>query len=42
MYVPGIDQRKINKVSSVNVDTAVLDLEDGVALSKKVQCTCIG
>ena len=42
MYVPGMDQRKINKVSSLKLDTAVLDLEDGVALNKKVQCTCIG
>jgi citrate lyase subunit beta-like protein len=37
MYVPGMDQRKLNKVSSLNVDTAVLDIEDGVAVNQKAK-----
>ena len=39
MYVPGTDQRKMEKVRSLNVDSAVLDLEDGVALNQKVGCS---
>lgn len=35
LYVPGNDLRKINKVRSVDVDCAVLDCEDGVAINKK-------
>lgn len=35
LYVPGNDLRKIHKVRSVNVDCAVLDCEDGVAMSMK-------
>ncbi|XP_076357687.1 citramalyl-CoA lyase, mitochondrial-like [Tachypleus tridentatus] len=35
LYVPGDDERKIKKVPTLNVDCAVLDCEDGVALSKK-------
>ena len=35
LYVPGNDRRKIDKVRSVNVDCAVLDCEDGVALNMK-------
>lgn len=37
MYVPGTDRRKMEKVRSLNVDSAVLDLEDGVALNQKVE-----
>ena len=36
MYVPGTDRRKMDKVRSLDVDSAVLDLEDGVALNQKV------
>lgn len=36
LYVPGNDERKIRKLASLNVDCAVLDCEDGVALNKKV------
>ena len=39
MYVPGTDRRKMEKVRSLNVDSAVLDLEDGVALNQKVGCS---
>ena len=36
MYVPGSDERKIKKIPNLNADCIVLDLEDGVAVSKKV------
>ena len=36
MYVPGMDQRKMNKVPSLGVDTVVFDIEDGVAADQKV------
>ncbi|XP_029460361.1 citramalyl-CoA lyase, mitochondrial [Rhinatrema bivittatum] len=36
LYVPGNDERKIKKISSLDIDCAVLDCEDGVALNKKV------
>ncbi|GBN86219.1 Citramalyl-CoA lyase, mitochondrial [Araneus ventricosus] len=35
LYVPGHDRRKIEKLSNLNVDCAVLDCEDGVAANKK-------
>lgn len=37
LYCPGNDERKLRKLASLDVDCAVLDCEDGVALSKKVQ-----
>lgn len=37
LYVPGNDERKIEKVQSIDVDCVVLDCEDGVALNKKVR-----
>ncbi|XP_041128462.1 citramalyl-CoA lyase, mitochondrial [Polyodon spathula] len=37
LYVPGNDERKLRKLASLNVDCAVLDCEDGVALSKKAE-----
>lgn len=51
LYCPGNDERKLRKLASLHVDCAVLDCEDGVALSKKVcryilcvcgiqRCTC--
>ncbi|XP_030057207.1 citramalyl-CoA lyase, mitochondrial [Microcaecilia unicolor] len=36
LYVPGNDERKIRKIPSLDIDCAVLDCEDGVALNKKV------
>lgn len=36
LYCPGNDERKLKKLASLDVDCAVLDCEDGVALSKKV------
>lgn len=43
LYVPGNDEKKIKKIPSLNVDCAVLDCEDGVAVNKKVMawfCFC--
>ncbi|XP_012689510.1 citramalyl-CoA lyase, mitochondrial [Clupea harengus] len=37
LYVPGNDVRKLRKLTSLDVDCAVLDCEDGVALSKKAE-----
>lgn len=36
LYCPGNDERKLGKLALLDVDCAVLDCEDGVALSKKV------
>lgn len=36
LYVPADDEKKIRKIPSLNVDCAVLDCEDGVALNRKV------
>jgi len=36
MYVPANDNRKTEKVKSLNVDTVVFDIEDGVAMNQKV------
>ena len=35
LNVPGDDMKKIDKAITIPVDTVVLDLEDGVAPSKK-------
>jgi len=35
MYVPGNDDRKLNKISSLHADCICLDCEDGVAIDKK-------
>jgi len=35
MYVPGHDEKKIQKIKSLNADCVVLDLEDGVGYDKK-------
>lgn len=36
LYCPGNDERKLKKLATLDVDCAVLDCEDGVALTKKV------
>ena len=41
MYVPGMDQRKMDKVPSLGADTIVFDIEDGVAADQKVICNDI-
>ncbi|XP_068679194.1 citramalyl-CoA lyase, mitochondrial-like isoform X3 [Montipora capricornis] len=35
LYIPGNEQRKVSKASSLNSDCVVLDCEDGVAANKK-------
>ena len=35
MYVPGSDEAKIKKASALDLDSAILDLEDGVAFNQK-------
>jgi citrate lyase beta subunit len=35
LFMPGDDRRKIEKGASLNVDSIIMDLEDGVALSHK-------
>ena len=37
LYVPGNDERKLLKIPFLNVDCAVMDCEDGVALNRKVR-----
>lgn len=37
LYCPGNDERKLRKLATLDVDCAVLDCEDGVALSKKTE-----
>ncbi|KAM9850694.1 citramalyl-CoA lyase, mitochondrial [Aulostomus maculatus] len=37
LYCPGNDERKLRKLALLDVDCAVLDCEDGVALSKKTE-----
>ncbi|XP_026524720.1 citramalyl-CoA lyase, mitochondrial isoform X3 [Notechis scutatus] len=37
LYVPADDVRKIQKIPTLNVDCAVLDCEDGVALNRKAE-----
>ena len=37
MYVPACDERKTSKAASLNVDSTVFDLEDGVAANQKVR-----
>ncbi|XP_062507182.1 citramalyl-CoA lyase, mitochondrial-like [Corticium candelabrum] len=35
LYVPGNDERKIRKAAATDVDSVVLDCEDGVAMNRK-------
>lgn len=35
LFMPGDDRRKIEKAASLNVDSIIMDLEDGVAFSQK-------
>ncbi|XP_015219017.1 citramalyl-CoA lyase, mitochondrial isoform X2 [Lepisosteus oculatus] len=37
LYVPGNDERKMRKLASLDVDCAVFDCEDGVALNRKAE-----
>ena len=33
--IPGSEERKLNKIQTLDIDVAVLDLEDGVSLNRK-------
>ncbi|KAJ8315672.1 hypothetical protein KUTeg_007822 [Tegillarca granosa] len=35
LYVPGSDKNKLQKITSLDVDCAVMDCEDGVAMNRK-------
>ena len=35
MYIPGSDERKLQKIPSLGCDCAVLDMEDGVSQNRK-------
>ncbi|XP_077472646.1 citramalyl-CoA lyase, mitochondrial [Stigmatopora argus] len=37
LYCPGNDERKLRKLNTLDVDCAVLDCEDGVAMNKKTE-----
>ncbi len=37
LYMPGDDLHKIGKVTTLGVDCACMDMEDGVALNRKVE-----
>ena len=36
LYVPGNDERKLNKIPALDLDCVVMDCEDGVAINRKV------
>ena len=36
MYVPASDQKKVLKTTTLSVDSLIFDIEDGVAVNKKV------
>jgi len=36
LYVPGDDERKLQKIPTLNADCVILECEDGVALNRKV------
>jgi len=38
LYVPGDENKKVQKASGLDADVVVLDCEDGVAQSKKAEC----
>jgi citrate lyase beta subunit len=37
LFMPGGDRRKIEKASALSVDAIIMDLEDGVALNRKLE-----
>ncbi|MDK1081185.1 MAG: CoA ester lyase [Anaerolineae bacterium] len=41
LYMPGDERRKIEKASSLDVDCICMDMEDGVALSKKAEARAV-
>jgi citrate lyase subunit beta-like protein len=41
LYVPGDDRQKIKKAASLGVDCICMDMEDGVAISRKAQARAV-
>ncbi|MDZ4672731.1 MAG: CoA ester lyase [Phototrophicales bacterium] len=41
LFMPGDDRKKIEKGASMNVDSVIMDLEDGVALSRKSEARAV-
>ncbi|MFN8425356.1 MAG: aldolase/citrate lyase family protein [Anaerolineales bacterium] len=37
LYMPGDDRRKIQKATTLSVDSICMDMEDGVAANKKAE-----
>ena len=41
LYMPGDDRRKIEKATTLRVDSICMDMEDGVALNKKAEARAV-
>src|SRR5574339_1225460 len=41
LYMPGDDRRKIEKASPLGVDCVCMDMEDGVAISRKTEARAV-
>ena len=41
LYMPGDDRRKIEKATSLGVDCICMDMEDGVAITRKVEARAV-
>ena len=41
LYMPGDDQRKIQKATTLGVDCICMDMEDGVAITRKVEARAV-
>ena len=41
LYMPGDDRRKIEKATTLGVDSICMDLEDGTAINKKAEARAV-
>src|ERR671922_680283 len=41
LYMPGDDRRKIEKATTLGVDCICMDMEDGVAISRKAEARSV-
>ena len=41
LYMPGDDRRKIEKSTTLGVDSICMDMEDGVAANKKTEARAV-
>jgi len=41
LYMPGDDRRKIEKATTLGVDSICMDMEDGVAANKKYEARAV-